>query len=636
MDGGKPNRYLLFLKRTVFLFLLTGSSFYSRAQTPYSVGTSFTTTFFYRGAGATEDSLNTYSFFLYSEFSTCGFLEIPGIGQSIPFILEPDSAIQISLSYPQTYRSSKMQIPLDNSVIIRSQRPIAAVNGINIGNVIIDSVAKTMGQISQWNEASSLIPDHLLSNKYFDISLSGEYVHSSRPTSAFIYLSTRFENQIQYSLSTNSYDRPWVIGAPHKLLDNRRVFKSLNLLPNQSIGFFISSLDSIPPYTVVNKPFNNSIGSCFSGSKPFSIISSSLTQTDSFLVYGGGLGFEQLFPPKYSGTSFLFPKLLEFQSNSVTILSLTDSNSISINGAAPFFLDSLESMSDAIKGDIEISSTGKLLVLGGNRFSDSVVLSRAPIVLSILPKENLITRAYSKSIESFDTSVSYYLTLICPNQSQNTFTLDGQVITPTFTSFSHTPGWSYTQIKLKKGDHIIENPLGFQGYLYSPWKSLDPITPKVSYGINLISLDSVGLDPNQYSFKASKKGTNPILFSDFTDSLCQSEYLMIHLPDVSHTDWNIDWGDGSSVQVSVEDSIPRPVSHAYSMTGSYTIYVNDISGCEEPDSLLVYVREGELPDFYGEIISTCEGRFFTGQVNGASSEVGWAFSTGDSIVGNPI
>ncbi|MDX5428310.1 MAG: gliding motility-associated C-terminal domain-containing protein, partial [Bacteroidota bacterium] len=103
-----------------------------------------------------------------------------------------------------------------------------------------------------------------------------------------------------------------------------------------------------------------------------------------------------------------------------------------------------------------------------------------------------------------------------------------------------------------------------------------------------------------------------------------------------HTDWNIDWGDGSSVQVSVEDSIPGPVSHAYSMTGPYTIYVNDISGCEEPDSLMIYVYEGDVPDIYGEIISTCEGRFFLGQVNEASSQVGWAFSTGDSIIGNPI
>ncbi|MDX5326465.1 MAG: gliding motility-associated C-terminal domain-containing protein [Bacteroidota bacterium] len=187
---------------------------------------------------------------------------------------------------------------------------------------------------------------------------------------------------------------------------------------------------------------------------------------------------------------------------------------------------------------------------------------------------------------------------------------------------------------MKKGDHVVENPLGFQGYLYSPWKYSG--VPIVTYGINLISLDSNTLDPNKYSFKASKKGTNPILFSDFTDSLCPGEDLLIHLPNVSHTDWNIDWGDGSSVQVSVEDSIPGPVSHAYSMTGPYTIYVNDISGCEEPDSLMIYVYEGDVPDIYGEIISTCEGRFFLGQVNEASSQVGWAFSTGDSIIGNPI
>ncbi|MDX5428171.1 MAG: gliding motility-associated C-terminal domain-containing protein [Bacteroidota bacterium] len=633
MDGGKPNRYLLFLKRIVVLFFLTVAFYYSRGQTPYSVGTSFTTTFFNRGEKF-GDSLNTYSFFLYSEFLTCGTLSVPGQGTLIPFRIEPDSSIQLSLSLPKQFSNIQMQDQWNNSIIIEAQRPIAVISGINVGKEIADSSNLSISNISGNNEASSLIPDKFLSHQYFDISLNGEFDHTSNYTASFIQIATRKFNKVDFSLSTNSYDRSWLLGENHKFLNGRRNLDSIILQAFQSTGFFISSIDSLPPYTVTNPSFNNSIGSFYKGSTLFSVMSSSISQTDSILSSGGGgLGFEQLPPINYSSRSFVFPRLEGYKRNIFTILSLSDSNRISINGSAVFILDSLESMSDAINKDVEITSTGNLMMVGGNSLSDSIY-RKIPIVINILPKDNLIQRGYCKAIESFDTTVSYYLTLICPTQNQNSFTLDGQMITPTFTSFSHTPGWSYTQIKVKKGDHVVENPLGFQGYLYSPWKYSG--VPIVTYGINLISLDSNTLDPNKYSFKASKKGTYPILFSDFTDSLCPGEDLLIHLPDVSHTEWNIDWGDGSSVQVSVEDSIPGPVSHAYSMTGPYTIYVNDISGCEEPDSLLVYVREGELPDFYGEIISTCEGRFFMGQVNVASSQVGWAFSTGDSIVGNPI
>ncbi|MDX5446887.1 MAG: IgGFc-binding protein, partial [Bacteroidota bacterium] len=579
--GGWPRNIMCFSFIKVVLTIMVATfGHFSFSQVPFVPGTTFSSPLI-STEFPTIDSLNTYYIYLFAPQETCGRVFFAGDSVGIPFELERDSSIVFSFDHPPSLYDFPMENSLVNGIEVHSQRPICAIFSLNIGDGLINSL-RQKGYKYNHNEASALIPQSSLSKNYFVVPLMGELGNQVLSGANYFIVNNISPNNIKSSLSTRSFlsnNDAYNFIPSH---ERRDVF-TLPISGKATFPMYVFNIDSSLSPIASNPSFDHSIGSYFQGVEKFGFFSISLTLQDSSFTGTNGLAaLEQQVPPDYSGLNYFFPEMSGYEGLTYSLLSLNDSTSIQINNGGILSLDSLENFSDAINTSLEIKATKPILVSLGNRTSipnGPYDKTPNPFSLNLFSTQSRMRKAFFRALPLPDNTSIYSLVLVCKTSVVSNFVLDGTSINSSnFTPFPIDNTWAYANLSVSEGNHIVENDSGFIGYHYC-YNVSGPESRYPNYGINLISLDEQILDPTLGLFEVSKGSNSPTLFAHFSDSLCPDERIMIHLPDVYHTDWNIDWGDGSSVQVSVEDSIPGPVSHAYSMTGPYTIYVNDISGC---------------------------------------------------------
>jgi hypothetical protein len=153
------------------------------------------------------------------------------------------------------------------------------------------------------------------------------------------------------------------------------------------------------------------------------------------------------------------------------ILAAYDSTVVNINGIPSFTLNTGNFVDTLLIGTASLVSTRPISVqmISLDTPADSVVNSSC-FRYPLLPDESRVTRAVFTSDRFLDSTgviSNQYMSLVCKTAYTGMVRLDGVSIASQFVSYPADPQWSYAQMPVTKGLHILEADSGVLGYYYA-------------------------------------------------------------------------------------------------------------------------------------------------------------------------
>lgn len=325
-------------------------------------------------------------------------------------------------------------------------------------------------------------------------------------------------------------------------------------------------------------------------------------------------GYEYQYADKYAGSSYHLPPINGFLGVSYTIMSLAAGNEISINGSVWRTLGAGEVMDTTLFNATPayISGLGKLVVAAHPIYHQAPLVDYRPRFVYTGVCDSLgITRSVFTTFDlPNDTACHYSLALCAPDTALGNIFINGaQVQQGNFTSFSQS-AWSYANIELAKGVHVLESSVPIQAILHT-WYSRTPdsavstvLHNRPEFAINLPQVSSELAQNDIYPTVSTSSVDNAILFSQWNDTLCVGEMITVNFPAEPTTFWSVDFGDGSYRTMS---SAAAQIEHSYRQGGSYWVKLVDLECSFNKDSLLIWVHELEETSLRLEAIPYCSG-----------------------------
>jgi len=279
---------------------------------------------------------------------------------------------------------------------------------------------------------------------------------------------------------------------------------------------------------------------------------------------------EQMMPINSWGKQYVTVPLMTRTSDVFRFVGQRNGTIFTINGGPPHGLNAggfyEEDLAEASFIDsnypISVAQFSKSAATDGNENSD-------PFMIMINPLAQTIRRIV---FNSFVTSIisSYYLNVVTRTAYTNLVQLDGTNIAASFLPVTGNPLYSYAQITVTQGNHILSSDSGLIANVYGyGWYE----TYGYIAGATVKNLDI------SYSIITPSDTTQ---YYDLTDTLCRSMPLTFAATYNQYiTDYSWNFGDGSPI---VHGQI---VSHTYSLPGNYLVkYYYQRSGICGMDSIL--------------------------------------------------
>jgi hypothetical protein len=176
-------------------------------------------------------------------------------------------------------------------------------------------------------------------------------------------------------------------------------------------------------------------------------------------------------PVEKWGTHYHSVPHLTRKGDALRMIAAYDSTVVSINGTAAFTLDAGQFADTLLMVAAAITSTKPLGVhLASRDMPADTVMDSASFRYPLLSDENRFTRAVFTSdylSDSTGTITARYLSLVCKTAYTGMVRLDGVSIGNQFIPYPADPQWSYAQMPVSKGLHILEADSGVLGYYYA-------------------------------------------------------------------------------------------------------------------------------------------------------------------------
>lgn len=266
---------------------------------------------------------------------------------------------------------------------------------------------------------------------------------------------------------------------------------------------------------------------------------------------------EQMMPINTWGKQYVTVPLETRTSDVFRVVGQQNGTSFTINGGSPHLLSAGSYYEEDITGPTFINSNYPISVAqfseGAGSYYPGSFTDADPFMIMLNPLEQTSKRIV---FNSFATSVisSYYLNIVARTAFTNVVTLDGANISSSFLTLPSNPTYSYAQITVPQGNHVLSSDDGLTANVYGYG-----FYEAYGYGAGTTVIDLT----NYYNIISQ---SDTIQYFAFHDTLCMdTSVTFAAVSNLSITDYSWNFGDGSPVVHG------QTVSHSYTSAGNYTV-----------------------------------------------------------------
>jgi len=263
---------------------------------------------------------------------------------------------------------------------------------------------------------------------------------------------------------------------------------------------------------------------------------------------------EQMMPINTWGKKYITVPLKDRASDVFRIVASQNGTIFTVNGGAPQGLNagSFYEMDVGTPNYIDSNKPISVCQFSKSANTDGNVDSD-PFMIMINPLEQTINRIV---FNSFVTPIisNYYVNIVAKTAYTNLINLDGVNIASSFTPVPANTTYSYAQMSINQGNHILVSDSGLIANVYGyGWYE----TYGYIAGATVKNLD--------YTYDIITP-TDTLVYSNFTDTICKGTTLAFSaLANPYITDYSWGFGDGSAVIHG------QTVSHTYNNPGTFTL-----------------------------------------------------------------
>ncbi len=190
-----------------------------------------------------------------------------------------------------------------------------------------------------------------------------------------------------------------------------------------------------------------------------------------------------------------------------------------------------------------------------------------PFMITYSPNQQLLTSVTFEAVSVQSIEV-HYVNVIVDTNANGAVTLNGNNISPRFRTVPGNPAYSYAQIKINEGTHILRNEAGFIAYVYG-FGNIE------SYGYSVgASLENLNFEISpEYNFEVN--GQN-------VACLDQEAVWKITPENEAFTFFEWDFGTGDALLTGEE------VAYTFKEQGTYTVKVRASlgqDGCDQQEEI---------------------------------------------------
>lgn len=553
----------------------------------------------------TNDSLDVF-FYIQAYHDACVKMRIDGIDFTSSHQIKKDSLLILELPPIPSFESDTV---IDLGIRFTSNVPIAVYQGTetknslnnfeatNSSTLITDSQVKStnkpksffgpMGSFAFWLQTYYSSPISLITTIHSLEDSNNIEVYYKSPT-----VDLRGNHLINQE---NSYDT---------VLLNNGDFIILHTIYTQTGGrqneYYAKSLNS--------KRFKITT---FSNENRITLITNFNFLTQGSLNKGySNHAWEDQQDIKISDTLFYWPQLLGFQGASISLMAEEDSTEVFINGQL-HTLNRWERVDTSIASSVKLSSNKAIYAyatswptfLDGRPITNS---NGAQFTTTISASQELITKARVPTITS-DTLIQNVFSLVTPSIDTNSLLINGtSPVNAKWQSFNQDSSWSFINVPVNRGIHLIESNAGFQGYYYSyrPYDStLANGHESGSFGHVIPGYSEVPRDSLQLFFGQDPNRLWPIdSFKSTSMGLCPGDTLLFNQGAYRNTDWLFTL-KGDTLQSQPYNDQIESIAIQSSSNGFLTI--SDKESCFYLDSFRLSTPNLVLPEVESELSQSC-------------------------------
>ncbi len=381
-----------------------------------------------------SSGLDTCMVYIASENGAIGIISIPGQGWYQNFSVGINSSISIQIPNSLTPNHNIHDaIPLLDTIVNKSIHIIS-------NNPISVYIANYLKQSS---DASIVFPTNALGNEYIIMTYTALPGYSNL-VSEFSIVATNNNTQIEITPTAN------IIGGPTAGTTYTITLNAGQLYIAQTNGDFTGTYIKATNIEDCNTKF-----AVFAGND-CAYVPTSCAACDHL--------FEQMIPTSAWGKEYLTSPLKNRNGDQFRILAKDSGTIININGGAPINLDAGQFYETYLTQASYITSNNPICVAQYSRGSQCDNTTSDPFMIILSPIEQFINHV---AFDAFNTShiFQFYVNVITKTSFTNILTLDGSILSG-WTSISSNPEYSYKQINITKGTHILNSDSGFTNIVY--------------------------------------------------------------------------------------------------------------------------------------------------------------------------
>jgi len=496
----------------------------AHGQGPATIGTDFWLGFMENYLG--DDTAHTDSMKVYittDNLSASGTVSVPLGGWSQNFSVPPNSTTIVTI--PTSVAMCKLTDSIENKgVHVTSDNPVSVYQ---------------LNYVQYTSDANINIPTSALGTKY--------RVTTYQPSNASLIWT---EVSISEILVVAAYDSTVI-----------RIVPKCNTLGGHGANIpFTITLNQGEVY-----PIKQYVSSGYSLTGTLIEIDTTVANNcKTFAVFSGNLcAFipgdscccnhicEQMMPVNTWGKQYITVPLATLTGDVFRIVGQQDGTIFSINGGAPHAVNAGSYYEADISTPSFIDSNYPISVAQFSKNDGNV--NSDPFMIMLSPLDQTINRMV---FNSFDVSFisSYYVNILTRTDYTNQVNLDGVNISTSFSTVLGNPHYSFAQVPITQGNHILNSDSGIiaNTYGYGWYEAYGYIA-----GASLYELE------NSFNIIID---TNSFIYCAFHDSICIDTLITFTaVPNSSITDFYWNFGDGTTVMHG------QSVTHTYTTPGEYTL-----------------------------------------------------------------
>ena len=407
------------------LFVLASSTSFSQGIIP-TVGKDFWLTY-------TEnyDQAPLMELFITSDQNTTGTVEIPLQGWSVNYVVIANETTTVTIP------NALVDAENAGSNII-SNKGIHVTSELDVSVFAINFIEYT-------SDASKILPTKSLGTEYTVVSYAGIAGNYSE----IAIVATQDDTEIEITPSEN------VSGGVS-------AGTTYTILLNEGETYQIQCTSENNDFTGTHIVATDESGNC----RPFAVFSGSECANIPIGCTFCDMVFDQNFPSDSWGTEYLIAPFDFSSSYTYKVVAIHDNTQVFENGALINTINAGES--------IEVNNEEDAVFISSNNAINVTQFMQGVSCSVIGDPAMLILNANDQQINhiTFSTVTSTVITqhvvnIITESNYIDQVFLDGTPIPPSdFTVFPGLPSYSFAQIPLAEGSHVLDSPEGFSAYVY--------------------------------------------------------------------------------------------------------------------------------------------------------------------------